>query len=941
MTDAAQTEDNGAIQIRGARVHNLKNVDVDIPRGQLVVITGLSGSGKSSLAFDTLFAEGQRRYLESLSSFARQFIHQLERPDVDLIEGLQPTLAIDQRGGSVNPRSTVATATEIYDYLRLLMARAGEARCHQCGRSIGQQSPEQILDDLLALPEQTKIMLLAPFVRGRKGQHREALAAIRKAGFVRVRVDGEVLELDAVPELAQQKNHHIQAIVDRIIVRDGVRPRLADSLQHALRHSAPLVMAVYQTPADAASTTWKEKSYSTEYACPDCNISYEELEPRTFSFNSPYGACPQCQGLGGLHQFDPSLILPDLTRSLSSGAVSPWQTGTKTVKQQREAAVAPFLAQHDLTDQTPLEAWPEADRQVFIYGEGTQFVGLLALLEQEATASNAVAERWAGYRGWVICLACQGSRLRPEARNVTLAGKAIHEITALCVTEAQQFFSALNFAGISAQVATPLVQEIQARLAFLVKVGVNYLTLDRAADTLSGGEMQRIRLASSIGSSLAGVCYVLDEPSIGLHPRDNDRLIEALRELQQQENTVVVVEHDEALMRRCDYLIDLGPGAGLHGGQVVAAGTPQQLQAAPRSLTARYLAGQLTLPTPAARRPFSAKQCLVLEGATANNLQDVTARFPLGLLICVTGVSGSGKSSLINETLAKALIRKLGGTAAKPGPFRSLKGVNLIDRVIQVDQSPIGRTPRSIPATYTGLFDEIRKVFASARTSKLRGYKPGRFSFNVKGGRCETCQGQGLRKLEMNFLPDLWITCDDCRGQRFNRQTLAVRYRGRNIAEVLQMRVDEAQTFFENISTIARMLDSLAEVGLGYLTLGQSSTTLSGGEAQRVKLAAELGRTSSGHTVYILDEPTTGLHLDDIRNLLAVLQRLVDAGNTAIVIEHHVDVMKAADWILDLGPEGGTGGGRLLVEGTPEEVAQTENNSTGFYLRQALSLAVK
>ncbi|NUQ64683.1 MAG: excinuclease ABC subunit UvrA [Pirellulales bacterium] len=927
-----------AIRIRGARVHNLQNLDLDIPRNQLVVVTGPSGSGKSSLAFDTLYAEGQRQYIESLSVYARQFLNQLERPDVDLIEGLQPTISIDQRAGIHNPRSTVATVTEVYDYLRLLFARLGDPSCYQCGASIRQQSPEQILDELLSLPEGTRIMILAPMVRGRKGQHKDVLEAVRKAGFIRARVDGEVVDVEHAPELVRQKNHDIEAVVDRIVIREGVRARLADSIKLAVKHGEGLVVASYEDKT-VASGVWHDRLFSTLYACPHCRISYEELEPRTFSFNSPYGVCPTCEGLGVRVEFDPELVVPDWSLSLEAGAIAAWKNGSTIVPKKYREALDAFLTTAAVGWDTPLEQLKPKYREQIFRGDGKKFPGLLVLLEKDyaTTTNESNRQKLETFRGEVVCPACGGARLRAEARSVRVGGKAIHEITALAVGLARQFFRRIAFDEQVRPVWQPLVSEILSRLNFLDKVGLDYLTLDRPADTLSGGELQRVRLASGLGSGLVGVCYVLDEPSIGLHPRDNERLIEAVRDLQSLGNTVLVVEHDEAIMRRADWLIDLGPGAGRHGGRVVALGSPEQVAADPASLTGRYLARDLRIPVPRDRRKVAKTRSILIEGARTNNLKDVTAWFPLSALVCVTGVSGSGKSSLLNETLARALIRRLGGVAPKPGPHSSLRGASRVDKVVMIDQSPIGRTPRSNPATYTGVFDEIRKVFANTRDAKRRGYKAGRFSFNVKGGRCEECQGQGQKKIEMNFLPDLYVACPVCEGKRFNRQTLEVLYRDKSIADVLDMRVDDAVAFFENFTAIARLLGSLQEVGLGYVTLGQASTTLSGGEAQRIKLATELSRVDTGNTVYILDEPTTGLHFDDIRKLLDVLGRLVDLGNTVIVIEHNLDVIKSADWIIDLGPEGGERGGEIVATGTPEEIAAIEGNHTGAHLRTVLN----
>jgi excinuclease ABC subunit A len=942
-TESITTE---CIRIRGARMHNLRNVDLDIPRNRFVVMTGPSGSGKSSLAFDTLYAEGQRQYIESLSTYARQFLHQLERPDVDLIEGLQPTISIDQRAGSHNPRSTVATVTEIYDYLRLLFARLGEPHCYQCGAPIRQQPPEQILDTLLELSAGTRVIILAPLVRGRKGEHKEVLESIRKLGFLRARVDGELIDVNRPPELVAQKPHNIEAVIDRVVVREGVRDRIAESLNLAVQHGDGLVLVTHEEKKPAGSV-WHDRLFSTLYACPNCKISYEELEPRTFSFNSPYGACPKCEGLGSRVAFDPELVLPDASLSLAAGAVAPWKGETPAAMRKHQSHFRAWLTKADVRWTTPLEKLTPKLRDQLWHGAGKPFIGLLAMLEKEyaISVSESKRQRLEAFRGQVICKECGGARLRPEARAVCVAGKAIHEVTALTVAAARTFFSSLSplplgegttFAASQQPIAQPILADIATRLEFLDRVGLGYLTLDRPADSLSGGELQRVRLAAGLGSGLVGVCYVLDEPSIGLHPRDNQQLIDTLADLQSRGNTVVVVEHDETIMHRADWLVDLGPGAGRHGGRIVAEGTPQQVAANPASLTGRYLAGVEKIPVPEHRRRTAKTRAITIEGVTTNNLKNVSVQFPLSALVCVTGVSGSGKSSLLNETLARALVRRLGGIAAKPGPHTSLRGTSQIDKVVQIDQSPIGRTPRSNPATYAGVFDEIRKVFANTRDARARGYKTGRFSFNVKGGRCEECQGQGQRRIEMNFLPDLYVACPACEGKRFNRQTLEIHYRDRSIADVLDMRVEEAADFFENFSTITRLVGSLREVGLDYLTLGQSSTTLSGGEAQRIKLATELSRVNTGKTVYILDEPTTGLHFDDIRRLLLVLGRLVELGNTVLVIEHNLDVIKTADWIIDLGPEGGNDGGQVVATGTPEDIAAIESNHTGRFLRACL-----
>jgi excinuclease ABC subunit A len=943
MANSNQQNGNGDagefIRIRGARVHNLRDVDLDIPRDRLVVITGPSGSGKSTLAMDTLCAEGQRQYVESLSTYARQFLHQMERPDVDLIEGLPPTIAVDQRASNPNPRSTLATVTEIYDYLRLLMARLGQPHCYQCGEPIEQQTVEQILDTLFRLPESTKAMILAPYVRGRRGAHRDVCDEIRKAGFVRARVDGEVFDIEHVPELQPRKVHNIEAVVDRVMIRDGVRSRIAESIDLAAKHGGQTVIVCY-LDGNGRKGAWRDLVLSTQYACTSCHISYQELEPRTFSFNSPYGACPTCDGLGRRVEFDTELIVRDMNLSLDDGAVVPWKgvKGAALGKIRRQ--LDPFLTARKFDTQTPLAELSPIHFERFLRGDGKKYIGVLNILEKEfaTTSSEPRQQRLASFRGEVECPDCGGSRLRPEARSVRFGDQPIQAINSMPVTAAIEFFRDVRCEPQDQQILEPIVVEIQRRLKFLEKVGVGYLSLDRAADSLSGGELQRVRLATGIGSGLVGVCYILDEPSIGLHPRDNRRLIDALRDLQSLGNTVLVVEHDEAIMHDSDYLIDMGPGAGLHGGLVVAQGAPDAVCGNRDSITGQYLSQIKQIAVPKRRRRTAKSRSIELLGACTNNLKSIDARIPLGALVCVTGVSGSGKSSLVNETLARALRRRLGGGGPKPGEHSSLRGASQINRLVEVDQSPIGRTPRSNPATYTGIFDEIRKAYAGTREARRRGFNASRFSFNVKGGRCDACQGQGQQKIDMNFLPDLYVTCSECSGARFNRQTLEVRYRDLTIADVLDLQIEEALSLFESFPIVDRTLRCLFEVGLGYVKLGQSSITLSGGEAQRVKLATELASANGGGVFYILDEPTTGLHFDDIRKLLDVLAKLVDHGNTVLVIEHNLDVIKSADWVIDLGPEGGQQGGEIIAVGTPEQIADLEDNHTGRFLAPLLKI---
>jgi excinuclease ABC subunit A len=921
------------IRIRGAREHNLKNVNLDLPRDRLVVITGLSGSGKSSLAFDTLYAEGQRRYVESLSAYARQFLGLMEKPDVDLIEGLSPAISIDQKGSSRNPRSTVGTVTEIYDYLRLMFARIGQPHCPSCGKAIHSQTVDQMVDTLLALGEGAQLTLLAPMVRGRKGEYSKLFKEIQAGGFTRVRVDGQVRRLDE-DEIVLEKyvKHTIEVVVDRINVRAGVRSRLAESIETCLGLSSGLVQV--QTKDD------KEILLSSHLACADCGISFEELAPRLFSFNSPYGACPKCHGLGFLPEIDPALVIPDPTLSVEAGAIAPWGKPVLSMRHQpRESRFWRRL--NRVAEELGIDLWTpwkllsEKHREIILNGCGERFEGAIPSLQRlyTETESEYFRSEIEKYMTERPCPACEGSRLKPEALAVQLHGLNVHQLCARSVREALAWVEALKLSEREQTIAHQVLKEIHARLRFLNDVGLDYLSLTRTASTLSGGESQRIRLATQIGSGLVGVLYILDEPSIGLHQRDNARLLETLTRLRNLGNTLIVVEHDEDTIRAADYVVDVGPGAGIHGGHVVAQGTPEQVEAHPASLTGAYLSGRQSIQVPKKRRKITKDRVLRIKGARQNNLQNLTAEFPVGVFTCVTGVSGSGKSTLVNQILTKALSGHPGGT------YDSLEGQQYIDRVIVIDQSPIGRTPRSNPATYTGLFDPIRKVFASTPEARMRGYQPGRFSFNVKGGRCEACQGQGILKIEMHFLPDVYVPCEVCKGKRYNRETLEVRFKGNTITEVLEMTIDESLELFANIPTLARRIQTLADVGLGYISLGQAATTLSGGEAQRVKLASELSKQATGRTAYILDEPTTGLHFHDVSRLLEVLQRLTDAGNTMIIIEHNLDVIKCADWIIDLGPHGGDRGGELLVAGTPEKVAECPESYTGVFLRPILERA--
>ena len=933
------------IRIKGARAHNLKNIDVNIPRDKLVVITGLSGSGKSSLAFDTIYAEGQRRYVESLSSYARQFLGQMDKPDVDQIDGLSPAISIDQKTTSHNPRSTVGTVTEIYDYLRLLFARAGHPHCPKCGKPITQQSVDQMIDQIRELPERTKLLVMAQVVRGKKGEHKKVLAHIRHEGYVRVRIDGEVMDIGEDIQLEKNKKHTIEVVIDRLVVREGMESRLADSLETALKLGEGVA---YVQIVDGELLMFSEN-----FACVDCGISLPEITPRMFSFNNPYGACPVCMGLGSHMEFDEELVLPDPTLSVGGGVFAPL---SKNLHSYAMCVMKAILENRGYSLETPWQEIDKKTQQVLLYGSGEErftfrytnmfgedkeyfvpFEGVMPLLARRyhETDSDEMRESYENYMTEIPCKACHGARLKPETLAVTVGGKNIDEVTRMTIREADEFFTQLTLTPREMKIAAQILKEIHARLHFLLDVGLDYLTLSRSAGTLSGGEPQRIRLATQIGSGLQGVLYVLDEPSIGLHQRDNNRLLATLKHLRDLGNTLIVVEHDEDTMYAADHIIDIGPGAGANGGRVVAEGTAEEIKKNPDSITGAYLSRRKFIPVPAKRRPGNGKFIEVV-GAAENNLKDLTVKFPLGTLTLVTGVSGSGKSTLVNEILYKGIASRLYHAKGKPGKHKKIKGLENIDKIIDIDQQPIGRTPRSNPATYTGVFDAIRELFSQTSEARMRGYKAGRFSFNVKGGRCEACKGDGILKIEMHFLPDVYVPCEVCKGARYNRETLEVRYKGKNISEVLDMTIDEAVEFFANVPRIARKLQIIQDVGLGYIKLGQPATTLSGGEAQRVKLATELSRRSTGKTLYILDEPTTGLHTADIHKLLDILQRLVAGGDTVVVIEHNLDVIKTADYIIDLGPEGGDKGGTVVATGRPEDIVKVPASYTGKFLRPLL-----
>ena len=938
-----------SIRIQGARVHNLKNIDLEIPRDKMVVMTGLSGSGKSSLAFDTIYAEGQRRYMESLSSYARMFLGQMDKPEVDYIEGLSPAISIDQKTTSRNPRSTVGTVTEIYDYLRLLFARIGVPHCPKCGKEISQQTVEQIVDRLVTYPERTKMIILAPIVRGRKGEFQKTFADLKRDGFVRIRVDGELRELEEDIKLEKNKKHNIEVVVDRVVVKEGMESRLADSLETALNMAEGIV---YVEVVDDELLT-----FSTNFACIDCGISVGEINPRMFSFNNPYGACPECDGLGSKMEVDLSMVIPDHSLSINQGAIAAW-CRAGSISNYYQQLLKGIAEKNNIDLDTPWQDLSDAEKNLILYGAPDQLIkfNYTNLFKEEKThtaryegvvpniarryretSSDMSREDLERYMSEVSCSVCKGKRLKPEVLAIKVAGKSIDQVTDMTIREAHAFFSSIDLTERQRLIGQQILKEIEARLAFLLNVGLDYLTLSRAAGTLSGGEAQRIRLATQIGSGLMGVLYILDEPSIGLHQRDNARLIASLENLRDLGNTLIIVEHDEDTMYAADFIVDIGPGAGANGGQIIAAGTLDEIKACPESITGQYLSGAKKIEVPAVRRKVAKDKWITIKGAAENNLKNIDVKIPLGVFTCITGVSGSGKSTLINEIFYKALYRELNkNTKVRPGKHKKIEGLEQIDKVIEIDQSPIGRTPRSNPATYTGMFDGIRELFAQTPDAKMRSYKAGRFSFNVKGGRCEACSGDGIIKIEMHFLSDVYVPCEVCKGKRYNRETLEVRYKGKNIADVLDMTVDEAVEFFANHPKIYRKAKVLQDVGLGYIKLGQSATTLSGGEAQRVKLAAELSKRSTGKTIYILDEPTTGLHIADIHKLLEVLNRLVAEGDSVLVIEHNLDVIKSADYIIDLGPEGGSGGGEVIAAGTPEQICQEPRSYTGQFLKKLL-----
>ena len=937
------------IRIRGANEHNLKNVDVDIPRDALVVFTGLSGSGKSSLAFDTIYAEGQRRYMESLSSYARQFLGQMEKPNVEKIEGLSPAISIDQKSTNRNPRSTVGTVTEIYDYFRLLYARIGIPHCPNCGKEIRKQSVDQMVDQIMALPEGTRLQLLAPVVRGRKGRHEKVLERAARSGYVRVRIDGDLYELAEDIQLDKNIKHNIEIVVDRLIVKPGIERRLTDSIENVLNLSEGLLFV------DRVGSDEEMLTFSQSFSCPDCGVSIDEIEPRSFSFNNPFGACPECYGLGYKMEFDSDLMIPDRTLSINQGAIT--VLGWQSCQQPGSFANAILQAlakEYHFDLDTPFGEYPQkiqdillhgtGGKEVLVYYEGQRgkgqypiaFEGLIRNVERRyrETGSDATKQEYETFMRITPCRLCKGQRLKKEALAVTVCGKNIYEITSMFIGELSQFLQDMKLTAQQKLIGSQILKEIRARVGFLIDVGLDYLSLSRATGTLSGGEAQRIRLATQIGSGLVGVCYILDEPSIGLHQRDNDKLLATLKNLRDLGNTLIVVEHDEDTMRAADYIVDVGPGAGSHGGQIVASGTVEEIMNTPESITGQYLSGAKKIPVPETRRKPTG--WLTVRGAEENNLKKIDVKFPLGVFTCVTGVSGSGKSSLVNEILYKHLARDLNRARCIPGKHAAIDGIEQLDKVIAIDQSPIGRTPRSNPATYTGVFDMIRDLFASTSDAKAKGYKKGRFSFNVKGGRCEACGGDGIIKIEMHFLPDVYVPCEVCGGKRYNRETLDVKYKGKSIYDVLDMTVEEALTFFENVPSIQRKIQTLYDVGLSYVKLGQPSTELSGGEAQRIKLAAELSRRSTGRTIYILDEPTTGLHFADVQKLIEILHRLAEGGNTVVVIEHNLDVIKTADYLIDIGPEGGMRGGTVIAKGTPEEVAENPASYTGYYVKKML-----